>query len=85
MKKIRLGMIDVPTDYFEYNAEQKKELCEDLIDRLYLFVDQRLDAEYNRIDFLISVLESSRDTNEELEHYEVAAVINDCLKLLNED
>lgn len=85
MRKIRLGMIDVPVEYFEYTPEQKKELCEDLIDRLYLFIDDKLDPEHNRIDFLISVLESSRDTNAEHEQYEVAAVINDCLKLLNED
>jgi hypothetical protein len=84
-KMLKLGMIDVPTDYFSYDITQKKELCEDLIDRLYLFIDDKLEPQINRIEFLKDVLQSSLESNVQLEYYEVAAVINDCIKLLNED
>jgi protein-arginine kinase activator protein McsA len=44
-----------------------------------------LDEKYNRIEFLKEVLLSSLESNVQLETYEVAAVLNDCIKILNED
>lgn len=84
-KKVNIGNIDIPSDYFEYDVKKKKEVCEDLLDVLYLYVDRELDEKYNRIEFLKDVLISSLETNVQLETYEVAAVLNDCLKILNED
>jgi hypothetical protein len=84
-KKVNIGNIDIPRDYFEYDVIKKKEVCEDLLDTLYLFIDRELDPEYNRLSFLKDVLQSSLESNVQLETYEVAAVLNDCLKILNED
>jgi hypothetical protein len=84
-EKIRLGMIDVPTDYFEYTPQQKKDLCDKLLDKLYLYIDIRLHTSIDRIEFLREILVSSMETNAEEEQYEIAEVIKDCIKLLDED
>ena len=84
-KRINIGNVDIPTDYFYFDEIKKKEVCEDLLEVLYIFIDKELDEKYNRIEFLKDVLISSLETNVQLETYEVAAVLNDCLKLLNED
>ena len=84
-KKVNIGNIDIPTDYFHYDEIKKKEVCEDLLEVLYIFIDRELDDKYNRIEFLKEVLLSSLESNVQLETYEVAAVLNDCLKILNED
>jgi hypothetical protein len=84
-KKINIGNIDIPTDYFHFDEIKKKEVCEDLLEVLYIFIDRELDDKYNRIEFLKEVLLSSLESNVQLETYEVAAVLNDCLKILNED
>lgn len=85
MKKIRLGMIDVPNDYFDLNDDAKNELCEVLLDKLYLFIDERLEQGHDRIEFLREVLISSLESNEQYEQYEICQVINDCIKLLDAD
>ena len=85
MHKIRLGMIDVPKDYFDLTPEQKSELCDTLLDKLFVYIDERLPDEYNRLEFLKDILVSSLESNIEYEQYEVAQVINDCIKLLDED
>jgi hypothetical protein len=85
MKKIRLGVMDIPKDYFDFTLEQKKDLCENLLEKLYLYIDKRLDNDYNRIEFLREILISSLESNEEDEQYEICQVINDCIKLLDED
>ncbi len=85
MNKIRLGVIDVPTDYFEYTPQQKKDLCDGLLDKLYLYIDARLHNSVDRIEFLREVLVSSMESNVEEEQYEIAEVIKDCIKLLDED
>lgn len=85
MDKIRLGMIDIPKDYFDFTPEQKKDLCDKLLDRMYLYIDKRLHHEHNRLDFLRDILISTLETNEEDEYYEVCSVILDCIKLLDED
>ena len=84
-KKINIGKIDIPTDYFDYDEIKKKEVCEDLLEVLYIFIDRELDEKYNRIEFLKEVLLSSLESNVQLETYEVAAVLSDCIKILNED
>lgn len=78
-------MIDIPKDYFDFTPEKKKELCDRLLDRLYLYIDKRLHHELDRLDLLRDILVSTLETNEQDEYYEVCEVINDCIKLLDED
>lgn len=83
--RINIGNIDIPKDYFDFDEIKKRIVCEDILDVLYVYIDKELDERYNRIEFLKDILKSSLETNVQLETYEVAAVLSDCIKLLNED
>ena len=89
MKKeqINLGWIDIPLAYPTFTKKKKIVLCDSLIDTLLMYIDKELEQEpyINRITFLNDVLDSSLQANIDLECYEVAQVIYDCKKRLNED
>ncbi len=72
-------------DYIDLPLENRIEICDTLIDVLLRKIDKNLAPQYNRVDFLLEVLESSLETNIEEETYEVATVIRDCINRLNED
>jgi len=84
-KSIKVGEFEVPKDYFTYDYDRKREVCDNILDNLFIYIDRQLDPEYNRILFLRDVLESSLESNVKMEHYEIAGVILDCIKLLDED
>lgn len=83
--QVKLGYIDIPKDYIDLPKENRIEICDHLIDVLLRKIDKNLAPQYNRVDFLLEVLESSLETNIEEETYEVATVIRDCINRLNED
>ena len=85
-KQIDLGFIDIPLTYPTFNNKQKGILCDNLIDHLLIYIDKELDSvpHINRITFLNEILESSLQSNVDMELYEVAQVIYDCKKRLNE-
>ena len=82
-EQIDLGYIDIPKEYFNFTARQKKAVCNKLIDTLLKVLDKELDPTINRFTFLDEIFESSIETNNEVEQYEVSAVLNDCRKQLN--
>ena len=82
---IEVGYLDIPKDYLKYTKTQKRLVCESIIDKLLIYLEGELNPHYNRIEFLKEIFEVSMMTNVENEQYEVAAVIKDCIKLLNED
>lgn len=82
---VKIGFIDIPKDYIDLPKENRIEICDHLIDVLLRKIDKNLAPQYNRVDFLLEVLESSLETNIEEETYEVATVIRDCINRLNED
>ena len=80
-----IGFIDIPQEYCKFNAEEKRAICNKLIDMLLTTIDRDLDPIINRITFLNEVLESSIISNEELEQYEICQCLQDILTILNED
>jgi hypothetical protein len=80
---IELGYFDIPTAYPDFTAQQKKVVCNKIIDVLLTHIDKNLDPTINRISFLDEVLESSLITNEQDEEYTVCQVLFDCRKYLN--
>lgn len=82
---IEVGYLDIPKDYIKFTKTQKKIVCEAIIDKLLIYLDQELDPRINRIEFLDDIFSSTEETNVEAENYEVAAVIRDCQKILNEE
>ena len=85
-EQINLGWVDIPLAYPTFNHKKKIVLCDTLIDTLLRYIDRELEYEpyINRITFLNEILDSSLQANIDLECYEVAQVIYDCKKRLNE-
>lgn len=84
-EKIEVGYIDIPKNYISLTNRQKSIVCENIIDKLLHYLERELEPNINRIDFLDDIFDSTLETNVEQENYEVAAVIRDCRKLINEE
>ena len=84
-EKIELGFINIPQAYFSFSTKQKKAICDKAIDKLLEYIDTNIDdPTINRIQFLDEILESSIESNNEVDAYEVSGFLNDCRKMLNE-
>jgi hypothetical protein len=83
--EIDIGSIDVPIDYSKLNSKQKKAICNNLIDTLLMSIDRTLPPHINRIQFLDEVLESSIESNNDLERYEISQTLYDMRKQLDLD
>ncbi|CAB5212598.1 hypothetical protein UFOVP187_34 [uncultured Caudovirales phage] len=81
--QIELGWVDIPKEYFKLTPKKKKVICNNIIDTLLQSLERDLSPEINRITFLDEILESSIISNDNLEQYEVSAVLLDCRKQLN--
>ena len=81
---IDMGIINIPKAYVEFTDVQKKQLCNRILNTLLNHIDENLNPEINRIEFLDDVLVSSIESNKEEELYEICIVLSDCRKLLNE-
>ena len=84
-EQVELGWVDIPKEYFNLTPYRKKVICNNIIDTLLVALERDLDPTINRITFLDEILESSILSNNELEQYEVSAVLNDCRKQLSID
>jgi hypothetical protein len=83
-KNIKVGYMDIPEDYFELDSINKETICLVLMDRLLTLIDRQFDEEYNRIEILNRLIDSSIESNINDESYEIAAVLRDIKKVLNE-
>jgi hypothetical protein len=83
-EQVELGWIDIPIAYPTFTNKNKVKICDNIIDTLLHYIDKELDPTINRITFLEEVLDSTLETNVDLELYEVAQVIHDCKKRLND-
>lgn len=80
-----IGYIDIPKEYCNFTKNEKRAVCNKIIDLLLTTIDRELDPVINRITFLNDVLESSIISNEELEQYEICECLKDIRIILNED
>jgi hypothetical protein len=83
-KNIKVGYMDIPEDYFELDSVNKEVICLVLMDRLLTLIDRQFDEEYNRIAILNKLIDSTIESNINDEAYEIAAVLRDIKKVLNE-
>jgi hypothetical protein len=84
-RKIDLKNLDIPPDYFDLNDINKHTVCLVLMDSILRVIDQSFEPQYNRVEILNKILDVSIESNIEDETYEIAAVLSDIKKLLNED
>ena len=83
-KHVKIGELEVPVDYFKYNKEDKKELCNNVMDMMLHILDRQLRPDLDRIEILDKLLESSIITNQELEEYEICEVLKNIRELIKE-
>lgn len=83
-KSIKVGELEIPADYWTLEKDIKRELCLTIIDAIMTLLDQQLNPKLNRLDILDKLLESSIQTNEEEENYEVCQVLRDIKQIINE-
>lgn len=79
-----IGFIEIPVKYWTMTQEEKDKLCNKMIDALILKLDEDLAPEINRISALDDIMESSIQTNELEENYEICEVFKNIRKILNE-
>jgi hypothetical protein len=80
-----IGYIDIPKEYCNFTTEEKRIICNRLIDMLLTIMDKELNPIINRITFLDEILKSSIISNEHLEQYEICQCLKDIRTILNED
>jgi hypothetical protein len=83
-KHVKVGYMDIPEDYFELDSVNKEVICLVLMDSLLTLIDKQFDERFNRIEILNKLIDSSIESNIIDETYEVAAVLRDIKKVLNE-
>ncbi|MEY4334835.1 MAG: hypothetical protein RLZZ196_3585 [Bacteroidota bacterium] len=83
-RHVKVGELEIPVDYFNFNKEDKEILCNEIIDAMLHILDRQLRPDLDRIKVLDKLLESSIITNQELEQYEICQVLMDIRTLINE-
>lgn len=83
-RSIKVGELEIPADYWSMNQEDKKEICLMIIDSILILLDKHVSPEFNRMDVLEKILESSIISNEEQENYEICQVLTDLRTIINE-
>jgi len=83
-KSVKIGELEIPTDYWTLDPQNKRELCLTIVDAIITLLDKLANPEYNRITLLNTILESSIQTNEKEENYEICQVLKDIKQIINE-
>ena len=83
-KSVKIGDLEIPTDYWSMDVDTKRELCLTIVDAMLTLLDKLVNPEFNRLSILNTILDSSIETNEKDENYEVCQVLKDIKTIINE-
>lgn len=83
-KSVKIGELEIPTDYWSLDVQNKRELCLTIVDAIVTLLDKLVHPEFNRIAILNAIIDSSIETNEKEENYEICGVLNDIKQIINE-
>lgn len=83
-KSIKIGELEIPADYWVLDTIEKRELCLIIIDTIVTILDKHISPEFNRISVLNKIIDSSIQTNEIDENYEICQVLKDIKQIINE-
>jgi hypothetical protein len=84
-RNVKVGEIEIPLDYWSMKKDERTIFCLTLMDGILTLLDRQIKPEYNRIDFLSKLIDSSIETNEMEENYEVCQVLKDIRNLIDEE
>lgn len=80
----KIGHLDVPVEYFTLPADDKEIICNSILESMLYLLEKHIDPEVNRFDILTKIIDCSILINEHDENYEVAGVLFDIRKKINE-
>ena len=81
----KIGYLDVPDNYFKLETEDKVIICNSILDAMTYILDKHIRTRVDKKELLLSLIDASIIINEEEENYEVAGVLLDIRKMLNEE
>jgi hypothetical protein len=81
---IKMGYLDVPKNYFDLELEDKEIVRNSILEVMLYILDKNLSKSTDKQKVLLDVIESSIMMNEQEENYEVAGVLVDIRKMINE-
>lgn len=84
-KHVKVGEIEIPTDYWSMEEGDRTVFCLTLIDGMLTLLDKQIRPEFNRIDILVKLIDSSIMANEMEENYEVCQVLKDIRNIIDEE
>lgn len=83
-KQIKVGHLDVPTDYFKLPQEDKDVVCNSILESILYILERHInDDSIDKINVLNRIIDSSIITNQHEENYEVCGVLVDIRNLIN--
>lgn len=83
-KHIKIGELEIPKDYWTMQEDDRYELCLTIIDGMLTLIDKHVAADVDRMIVLDQLLNSSIESNEQNENYEVCQMLLDLKKIINE-
>ncbi len=81
---VKIGHLDVPVGYFTLPVDEKEIICNSILESMLYILEKHTDPEVNRFEILNKIIDSSILMNEHDENYEVAGVLFDIRKMINE-
>jgi hypothetical protein len=81
---LRIGEMEIPQEYFRLSPEDKKLICDVILNKIYHLVERMPTGNLRKMDVMYHLIDSSIITNEEDENFEVCQVLKDVRNLLNE-
>jgi hypothetical protein len=82
--KNKLGYIDVPTDYFTLQKEDKDVVCNSILEAMLYVLEKNISKKVDQKKLLLDIIDSSIVINEIDENYETAGVLLDIRKMIND-
>lgn len=83
-KSIKVGEMDVPLDYFQLTKKEKRDLCLTIADAIISILVENVNPKLDKMDIMDRLLDSSIQSNEQEENYEVCQVLKDIKQIINE-
>lgn len=83
-KSIKVGELEIPADYWSLKEQDKKDLCLTIADAILTIIEREINPDVDRKLIMDRLLESSIQTNEEDENYEICQVLKDIKQIINE-
>ncbi len=83
-KSVKIGELEIPTDYWSLDIQNRRELCLTIVDAIITLLDKLANPQTDRIAILNAIIDSSIDTNEKEENYEICGVLKDIKQIVNE-